>query len=174
MEYGAFYQERINFRFMYFLAAFLGLISAAMLVLFIYHFTVAPVDDEPGVGWVFLIEFLVMGAVAWLVLNFTSLDIILSYQGVIIRFGRFKRTVPWSEIASYRAVTSGSFLNQGGLKIGLSKQGWYSSYTVLGKPRIVLQLRSGRIKQLVFSTGNPQEVLLLVKKHTGKDESPGL
>jgi len=46
-------------------------------------------------------------------------------------------------------------------------------YTVIGKPRISLKLNAGRIRELLFSTADPQEVSRIIKKQTGKDESQG-
>jgi hypothetical protein len=171
MELDALYHEKIDFRLMYFIAAFLGLIALAMLGLLIYHVAVAPIDDEPGLGWFFLGESLLMGAVAVLVLQFHTLEIILTYQGIIIKFGRIKKSVPWIDIESYQAITTGSLLNSGGWKFGLGRNGWYAMYTVIGKPRISMKLNTGRIKEILFSTANPQEVVGIIKKQTGKDES---
>jgi len=47
-------------------------------------------------------------------------------------------------------------------------------YTVIGKPRIGLKLNTGRIRELLFSTSNPQEVMRIIRKQTGKDEVPSL
>ena len=171
IEFDALYHERIDFRLMYIIAAFLGLISLSMLGLLIYHVTVAPIDDEPGLGWFFLTESLILGAVAVLVLQFHTLDIILTYQGIVIKFGRIKKSIQWIDIESYHAITNGSFLNSGGWKIGLGRNGWYATYTVVGKPRIALKLNTGMIRELLFSTANPQEVVRIIKRQTGKDES---
>ena len=84
MEFDALYHERMDFRLMYIIAAFLGLISLSMLGLLIYHVTVAPIDNEPGLGWFFLTESLILGAVAVLVLQFHTLDIILTYQRKLV------------------------------------------------------------------------------------------
>lgn len=171
MEFDALYQEKINFRLMYFIAAFLGVISVAMLGLLVYHVTVTPVDDEPGLVWFFLGEFLLMGAITILVLQFHQLNIILTYQGIIIKFGRIKKSIPWIDIESYQVITAGNLLNSGGWKFGLGRKGWYAMYTVIGKPRISLKLNTGTIKELLFSTANPQEVVRIIQKQTGKEES---
>jgi hypothetical protein len=171
MEFDALYHERIDFRLMYIIAAFLGLISLGMLGLFIYHVTIAPIAKEPSLGWFFLGESLLMAAVTVLVLQCRTLDIILTFQGIVIKFGRIKKSIQWIDIESYQAITAGGFLNSGGWKIGLGRNGWYATYTVVGKPRIALKLNTGGIKELLFSTANPQEVVGIIKKQTGKDES---
>jgi hypothetical protein len=164
------YHEKIDSRIIIYLAAFLGLISLGMLGLVIYHFGVAPIDNEPGLGWFFLAESLVMGTVSFLVYQFRRLEIILTYQGIVIKFNRIRKFISWIDIESYKSVTTSKFLNSGGWKFGLGKHGWYVMYTVIGKPRISLKLNAGRIRELLFSTANPQEVSRIIKKQTGKEE----
>ena len=173
MELDALYHEKMDFRIMVCLAAFLGLISLGMLGLVIYHFGVAPIDNEPGLGWFFLAESMVMGSVSFLVYQFRRLEIILTYQGIVIKFDRIKKFISWIDIESYNSVTTSKFLNSGGWKFGLGKHGWYVMYTVIGKPRMSLLLNSGKFKEVLFSTLNPQEITRIIKKQTGKDESQG-
>jgi len=156
---------------MYIFAVMLGLIAAGMLGLVIYHFTVAPVDNEPGLGWMFVAEFVIMFSLAILLRQFSRYELVLTPEGINIKFGRIKRMIPWMEIDSYNVITSGTPLNSGGWKIGLGKNGWYSMYTVINKPRVVLQLNTGKIRQVMFSTGQPEAVAGVIKRQTGK--TPG-
>lgn len=156
---------------MTFLAIFLGIIAGGMFGLLVYHVTIAPIDNEPALGWLFLFEFLIMGGLAYFVSNFRNLNLIFTYQGIVIRFGRIKRFISWTDVESYRIVTERHLTGSGGWNIRLGKHGWYSSYTVIGKPRVRLQLNTGRIKEIVFSTTNPGEIARVMKKQTGKDES---
>jgi hypothetical protein len=169
LSHDAIFRERINFRFMYFIAAFLGLVAVGMLGALVYHLTVAPIDNEPGLGWMFLSEGLLMAVLAVFVLQFHTLEIILNYQGIVIKFGRIKKFIPWIDIESYQVITTGTLLSSGGWKLGVGKNGWYMMYTVLGKPRVSLKLNTGRIREILFSTANPAEVAAVIKKQTGKD-----
>jgi hypothetical protein len=171
MEFDALYHEKIDFRIMVFFAVFLGLISLGMFGLVIYHFGVAPIDNEPGLGWFFLGEGVLMGMVSILVYQFRALEIVLTYQGIIIKFDRVKKFISWIDIESYQSVTEGKFLNSGGWKLNLGKNGWYVMYTVIGKPRMSLRLRSGKIRQVLFSVSHPEQVARIIKKQTGKDEN---
>ena len=132
----------------------------------------APLDDEPGLGWFFLGESLLMGVAAFFVLQFRRLDIILNYQGIVIRFGKIRKSISWIDIESYRVITAGSLLNSGGWKFGIGRNGWQVMYTVIGKPRIALKLNTGTIRELLFSSSNPREVATIIKNQTGKGESP--
>lgn len=171
MDYEPLYHERTPFRFATIMAVFFALIAAVMLGLLVYHFTVKPIDDEPGIGWLFLVEFVVMTVVAIFVAQFSHLDVILTYQGIIIRFGRIQKSIQWIDIQSYHTVTEGHFLMSGGFHLGPGRGGWSAEYTVLGKPHIVLKLNTGTIRNVIFSTGNAQEIARIIKKQTGKDES---
>jgi hypothetical protein len=167
-NYGVIYQEKIPSRLIIWLAAFLGLISLTMLGLVIYSLTVAPIDNDPDAILGFLIEFVAMGAAGVLVFYMRSLNITLTYDNLIVGFGPFRKTVPWSNIESYYAVT-GSNYTSGGLHFGPARGGWGAAYTVMGKQRISLRLQGGTIKELVFSVNNPGEVLKIIKQQTGKD-----
>jgi hypothetical protein len=173
MEFYTLHREIIPFRIMYWFAAFLGLIAAIFLGLVIYNFGVAPIDNEPVVGWVFLGEFLLMGSLAILLLQFSTYELVLTPEGIIIKFGKIKRFIRWMEIDSYSLITNGTVLSSGGWKINLGPRGWYSQYTVFGKPRITVQLNTGKIKEVVFSTVNPEEAARVIKKQTGKSANPG-
>jgi hypothetical protein len=171
MEFDALYRERSRFRFASIMAFFFALIAAAMLGLLVYHFTVKPLDEDPGIGWVFLTEFVVMTSVAIFVAQFSYLDVVITYQSIIIKFGRIRKSIGWTDIQSYHTVSEGRFLTSGGFHIGPGRGGWSAEYTVLGKPRVVLKLSAGAVRNITFSTGNPQEIARIIKKQTGKDES---
>lgn len=171
MDYEPLFHERTPFRFATIMAVFFALIAAAMLGLLIYHFAVRPIDETPGIGWLFLAEFVVMTVVAIFVAQFSHLDVVLTYQGIIIRFGRIQKRIPWIDIQSYHTVTEGRFLTSGGFHLGLSRGGWYAEYTVIGKPKVALRLNTGSTRNIVFSTSNPLEIARVIKKQTGKDES---
>lgn len=169
MELNALYHEKMDFHVVIYVCVFLGLISLGTLGLVIYHFGVALIDNEPETGWFLLMESLLMVAVTILVYQFRRLEIILNYQGIIIKFDRIKKFISWVDIESYRIVTTHNYINSGGWKFGLGRNGWSLTYTVIGKPRVSLRLNTGRIRELLFSTSNPKEVSGIIKKQTGKD-----
>jgi hypothetical protein len=171
MEFDALYRERMPFHFMTYVMVFLGIIAGGMFGLLVYHLTVSPIDNEPALGWLFLTEFLIMGGLCFFVSNFRALDIFLTYQGIVIRFGRIQKLVSWADIESYSIITSRQLTDSGGWRVGMGKRGMYSAYTVIGKPRVALRLNTGRIKEVVFSTGNPEEVARVIMRQTGKEQS---
>jgi len=170
-DYEPLYHERTRFRFATIMAVFFGLVAAAMLGLLVYHFTIEPLDKTPGIGWLFLGEFVVMTAVAVFVAQFSHLDVVLTHQAIIIKFGRIQKFITWIDVQAYHTVTEGRFLAGGGFHLGASRGGWFAEYTVIGKPRVALRLNTGRIRNVIFSTSSPQEIARIIKKQTGKDES---
>jgi hypothetical protein len=168
METNAFYHERMPFHFIYYITAFLVLISAAMLGVFLYGELVAPLDEDPAFGIIFLVDSIVIGGLSFFVLQFVVLELLITPEGIILKYGRIKKTIRWTDIESYSTV-SNPFLNSGGWKFNLGSKGWYETFTVFNKSQIALELRTGRIKEVIFSTGNPQEVLQILKKYIGKD-----
>jgi hypothetical protein len=160
------YHETMHFHIVVYVVCFLGLVSLVTCGLAVYHFWVEPID-----GWFLLGESLLMAAVTVFVYQFRRLEIIMTYQGITIKFDRIKKFIPWTDIESYRTITANKFLNSGGWKIRLGRSGWYVMYTVIGKPRISLKLNSGKIRELLFSTANPQKVSGIIKEQTGKEET---
>lgn len=167
MEYTAIYRERVPFRFMSIVAVFLGVLALGSLGLFVLQYTRQMIDSEPAVAWVFLGDAVLMGAGAILVRSLRNLDVIVTYDGLIVGFGRFRRSIPWADIESYRVVTERSLLDRGGWRMGLGRSGWYSAYTVIGKPRIVLTLRAGKIREVVFSTTDPEALAKAMDSRLG-------
>jgi hypothetical protein len=53
--------------------------------------------------------------------------------------------------------------------------GWIEAFVDFRHPRVILELRGGRTRELVFSTRNPEEVCRLIAERTGPvppQESP--
>ena len=153
------------------MAVFFALIAAAMVGLLVYHFAVERLSNMPGIDWLFLIEFIVMTVVAIFVAQFSHLDVTLTYQGMIIRFGRIQKRIDWIDVQAYHTVTEQRYLTNAGFHLGFGRGGWRAEYTVLSKPRVVVRLNTGTIRTVIFSTGNPEEIARIIKRQTGKDES---
>jgi hypothetical protein len=170
VELNALYRESLPFRGMNYIVALLAALVVGELGVVIYNSLAEPIGP-PELTGVFLGEALLLGAVAIFIRQFRRLDIVLTYDAVILRFGRIKKTVPWSAIDSYRVITQRRYLTSGGWRLNLGAHGWQEEYTVLGSPRIELALNTGRIRRVLFSTANPQEIAGVVRKRTGKEET---
>ncbi len=171
MEFHTIHHEKIPFRLMYALAVIMGLLAAGMLAMFIYSRTAATLSSDALPGWFFLMEFGITAGLTLLILQFRTYELILTPEGLVIKFGRLRKSISWLNIDSYQGIGKGTLANSGNWKIKPGKHGWSSQYTVIGEPRILLQLNTGKIRTAIFSTARPEEVLRIIRRQTGKTES---
>ena len=122
--------------------------------------------DAPD--WFYVVMFVFLSVVSVFLLNFRRLTITATSQSLTVAFGMVKRTIPWGEIEQFSRDESSSFA-YGGWGIRISKVGrkWRLVYNIAGYPGIVLSLRTGRFREFVFSTSNPEQVLGIINQHTG-------
>lgn len=169
--YDEIYYEKIPFRFILFIVVLFGLVSVAFLVMFACQIYGRPIGGEELPDWFFLAFAIYMAGMAVFIANFREMNINLTYQSLTITYGWVKKVILWVDIEGYYH-DKGASLSNGGIHFSIGKKGRLRmSYTVLGKPRIVLNLRAGKFKDFEFSTGNPDEVMSILKKQTGKEES---
>ncbi len=159
------YHEEVPFTGMVVLVIFLAILSLGSLGLFLYTVIVGPIGSKPAPAWIFLFEFALMGSVTIFMLNFRRLIISMTYDGIRVGYGSIGKTISWSDIASYQRATGTSL--SGGLHFGPTRRGMGAAYTVLGKPAVTLTLRSGTIREITFSTDNPEEVMSVIRDRTG-------
>lgn len=168
--YNEIYYERIPFRAIFIIMVFFALISLFCLGAFFYQRFIGPIGNEPPPDWTFWLFAVYMAGMTVFLSNFRTMSISLTYQSLTVGFGWMKRVIPWADIDGYYQASRTS-LNYGeaGIHLTRSRGKFRVYYSVSGKPRIALNLRSGRIRELEFSTGNPQEILRIIKKQTGQD-----
>lgn len=113
--------------------------------------------------------FLVMGAVFLdLARNFSRLLIRLTPGEISVGYGLFRHRLSWSRIENCRVDETPARRYWGwGIRLAKMDGKWRLTYSVLGGPRVVLSLTTGRFRDLVFSTRNPEEVAKIVRKYAG-------
>lgn len=152
------YEEKIVAKL---IGGMFGAISAVMLITLIYQLTTDAIDDAPYIDALFIILFL---GFFLLTLNFGRLIIRIDYRELTVRFGIFKKRVPWENIEDvYVDETTAIKYGGAGIRTARIKGEWVLVYNVIGGPRVVLKLRVGRYKKFVFSTKNPEEVINVIK-----------
>lgn len=166
--YNEIYYEKIPFRLMLIFVTLFGIISLVFLGLFAYQYTASIIIDEELPSWFFLAFAVYMVLMAMLMASFREMKISLTYDTLTVAFGRMKKTVQWTDIEGYYLETATGF--NGGIHIGLGSKGKIRmSYAVIGKKKIVLKLRTGKIREFEFSTNNPDVIMQTIKTQTGKD-----
>lgn len=155
------YEERL---FSKWITLLLGVVTAIMLGLTMRQWlTVLPTARTEWFNPVFFLFFLA------LTMNFARLTVVITDERATIGYGVIRHHVRWQDIEDCYPDEA-SVARYGGWGIRL---GWYEGkrrlvYNVMGAPRVVLLRRNSSFPELVFSTGNPQEVVEKVRAELRK------
>jgi hypothetical protein len=150
-------------------ALFFGL-SILFIILFFYQRIHGPIGDKPAPGWFFITMFGIFLLLGLLVVNFYSLTISITTEGITAAYGLFRHHVPWDNVAGYE-LDKGSALRQYGgygIRFGWRKGGAVLVYNTMRSSLIMLELRTGdSYRYFGFSTRHPDEVMALIEGNTG-------
>lgn len=161
------YEETIPFSLWKWIMGIMGAVTIAFLVLLIYQYTAGGIGSNPLPTWYYLIMFLLFAALTAFMTNFRKLYISITDQSIYLRFGKFKSIIPWNNIQSCTLDNSGILSYGGyGLRISRARGTWIRAYKLTGCPRIILKLKSGKSRIVVFSTKNPQRILEIANQKT--------
>ena len=165
------YHERLRFRLIDFLLALEALPALGFLAMFFYQVYIGPIGNEPAPNFIYLLMFLLFLGVVWLLANMRYLDISLTPEALTVAFGRFRKSVPWRNVAAVEKMRGPTWIYGYGFHLGLTRGGWVLVYNILGHSALSLELSGGRIRRLVFSTAHPEEVMALVEGKIKRNDS---
>ena len=159
MKENTIYEERLTARWM--IGTF-GLLALAFLILIVFQLSRGPLGLNPAPTWLFLLMFLLFCGLGF---NFRRLVVRITGTGVGVSYGLVRRTVPFSSIADCYSSRAHLIKYGGwGVRLWRGKTGWKLVYSVVGAPLVVLNLKGGRVRELLFSTMNKDRVIEIVKK----------
>ena len=165
------YEETLPFHLITVVTAVILLIALLMLALFVIQLVAGPIGDPPAPDWFYMVMFIFMLAVTFLVANFRVLVIRITGQSVTVAYGLIKRTIPWGDIESgFRDESSPLGYGGWGARIARIEGRWRLAFNVIGAPGVVLRLRKGRVREFMFSTKNPEQVLDITTRQTGASD----
>ena len=151
-------------------ALFFGL-SLLFILLFFYQRHYGPIGGEDSApGWFYIMMFGIFLAIGLLVINFCSLTISLTTEGITAGYGMFRRHVGWDEVSGYELDKGSAVRQYGGygIRFGWKKGGAVLVYNTMHSSLIVLELGSSRgYRYFGFSTRHPDEVMALIEGNTG-------
>ena len=171
------YREEIPITPMKFLVGFEVLIGVFFVVIaFIQLFSGAVVSNAPSTFFRLLMAVVFLGS-GWLIAGFTTYRLTIEPATLNLAFGRFKTAVRYEDIESFeRDMKSGLAYGGWGFKLALTRDGWGKAYTLIGKSKIDLKLKTGRYRHIIFSTGQPDTVMEILherlKNAAGHVRSP--
>lgn len=160
-----FYQEKLrsNKTEVLFIA-----LTLLFLSLFIWYWRAHPDNTFRYFYLVFFLFFLFYS------INYRILSIRLSPQSLKLTFGLFSWTVSVSNIADCRLDHLSSLMKYGGAGIHFMtiRNRYRASFNFLEHPRVVIALKEnkGQVRDISFSTRNPDEILRLLRTRISKEK----
>jgi len=141
----------------------LSVITTAFFLIYIYEIIVEPSWDEPLPNWFWLIMAVILLGVT---INFSRMKIKINNKGIMIRSGVIKNLIPWKDVKDC-SVDEGSPLKYGGWgqRFWRVKGNFRIIYNAAAGKRIAISLNSGIVREIVFSTRNPEKVMRIIKTH---------
>lgn len=160
MQIDTIYEEKIFAKGM---TTILGFPSVVFLFLLCYQIFIEPIGDKPAPDLFFLFMLLIFFGFT---IIFLQLIITITPEYINVGYRIKNKKIPFVNIIDCR-VDERSNMRYGGLGIKISRiEGkWVLAYNLLKCPRVVLSLKEGKYKEFVFSTKNPEEVMMIIKKY---------
>jgi hypothetical protein len=158
------YREEIRLPYAIWLAWAFGLLTAGFACVLLYWLFVGPIWNDPLPGWFWGLMAGLCLALAALFGNFRRLTVEIGEREITVAFGTMRRAVPWERVAGVRRAGRSSGLYGGaGWRVRRLRSGWTMAFVDFGSPRVVLELRGGKLRELVFSTRDPAEVIRTIR-----------
>ena len=133
----------------------LGLVTVLMVAFLAAQLIYGPLGTKPAPTW-FLAALTALFAL--LTVNFRHITLTLTEEKVEVRYGIFSATRRWNETVACEMDEKHHFYGWG-IRLGRYKSHWVWVYNVMGGPRVVFHTGKNKLKGLVISTTNPEEVV---------------
>ena len=141
----------------------LSVVTLAFFLIYIYQITVEPTWAEPLPNWFWLLMTVILLAIT---INFSRMKIKIDNEGIFIIYGIMKKKISWKNVKDC-SVDEGSPVKYGGWgqRFWRVKGNFRIIYNIAAGDRIVISLNSGFVREIVFSTRNPKEVMKIIKNN---------
>ncbi len=137
--------------------------TAGCAAMFFYQLFVGPLGEDPVPTWFWgLFALIALGAI-FLLKNLTRLVVELTDEHLIVGFGTTRSKVSWDRVVVREEGRSVLAYWDIGLRLVRIKGRWVKAYVPgVRAKRVVVELRGGRIRELVFATRDPDGVIELI------------
>jgi hypothetical protein len=96
----------------------------------------------------------------FLLVNFSTLSIRITFNDIVVRFGLFNFRADWEDVSGMDSVRErDGAKNLYGIRMRSLPDGYWRIIYSAGLPRVILKLREGSIRELSFTTMAPEKVL---------------
>lgn len=158
------YHEEIRSPLVSWLMGVFGLLAAGFGGALVCQTLAGPIGRNPAPNWfwgLMLGVYLAMLALLW---NFRQLTLLATETHFSVGFGAIRRCIPWENVAGVREEKPSLFSYGGvGWRIGRRRGKWVMAFVDFRSPRLVLELRTGRFQEIVFSTRDPARLRQLIE-----------
>ncbi len=141
----------------------LSVVTTAFFLIYIHQIIVEPAWFEPLPNWFCLMMAVILLAIT---INFSRMKIKIDNEGIFIIYGVIKKKIPWKNVKDF-SLDEGSPVKYGGwgIRFWRVKGNFRFIYNIAAGDRIVISLKSSFVKEIVFSTKNPEKVMKIIKTH---------
>jgi hypothetical protein len=165
-----YYEKLVSFWGKLAVVLFFG-VSLLFIILFFCQQAYGPIGGEDSApNWFYIMMFCIFLPIGLLVINFLSLTVSITTEGITAAYGLFRHHIPWDNVAGYE-LDKGSALRQYGgygIRYGWRKSGAVLVYNTMSSSVILLELRTVRsYRYFGFSTKHLDEVMALIEGNTG-------
>jgi hypothetical protein len=157
-EMNVLYTETIALRWLLIFFLFIFVFFVGLLL---YQSLVIPSEVNPLIN---IILAIVVVSILFSV-NFIILRTKITQEYLSVSCGIFKHITPWEDINSCRLDNSIEF-NGYGIRYGRINGERVHGY-VMGNPKVIISLNKGKYRNFMFTTKNPEELVLLIRKQIG-------
>jgi hypothetical protein len=155
------YQETIWWKLIVFL---LALVDVPLIVSIWFTSSVSQPEDPLETVMLFVI----LTVISFILVSFGRFAVVITNSGIAAGFGVSKGRFRWEEVEGCyldeaSAVRYGGFGIKGGTFNGKTRL----VYNITGARRVVLKVKGRKYDEFVFSTRNPDQVIRVIRMHTG-------
>ena len=154
------YTEKVFCKWMFLI---LGSVTAVFSFLGAYEIMIGWQWTEPLPVWFWPLMALFLLVIT---INFLRLTIKIDSEGLTVGYGLLKSKISWDRVKDCSLDEDSTLWY--GIRLGRADGKWRTIYNVIviRGPRVVVSLKEGRIREVVFSTKNPEEVMEKIQYHS--------
>jgi len=142
------------------LTIILGIVTVMLWAMFLWQVATGFLGPDPVGTWFLFFMAVFFVLVTW---NFRHIDLLIDDDGVLVKYGFWRRREPWQNITGAEIDSKHWFYGYG-IRLGRYKGRWVWVYNVMGGPRIAFLMEKGGF---LVSTRQPEEAMEEAKKHLG-------
>ncbi|MFP4482299.1 MAG: hypothetical protein ACLFN0_05815, partial [Thermovirgaceae bacterium] len=108
----------------------------------------------------------------FLLVNFSTLSIRITFNDIVVRFGFFNVHADWKEVSGMDSVRERDGAKKlYGIRMRTLPDGTWRIIYSAGLPRVILKLKEGSIRELAFTTMAPEKVLTVASECKRRKEA---